>query len=117
MGLFDGTALERPVLCDQCDQDVKTCGCPPPQNQEAEPRVEPAKQLLKIRIEKRKRGKLMTVIAGFRGPHNQRQDLLTELKDLCGAGGTLADGNIEVQGSHQSRIRQFLETRQYRIAK
>ncbi|MEM7479093.1 MAG: translation initiation factor [Planctomycetota bacterium] len=109
MGLFDGTALERPVLCEQCGEDVKVCGCEPVETVEAEPEVAAEKQRLKIRVEKRKRGKLMTVIAGFTGSASQRQDVFTNLKNHCGAGGSIEESQIEIQGDHQDRIREFLK--------
>ena len=115
MGLFDGTALERPVLCDSCGLDVKECSCPPVESVEAEPEVAPEKQSPKLRIEKRKKGKTVTVVAGLRGSTKQRQELLTKLKNECGAGGTLADGNIEIQGNHLNRLNSVLRKLGFRI--
>lgn len=114
MGLFDGTDLEHPVLCQQCGTDVKTCGCEPIVKEQIEPEVPPEKQSLRIRVEKRKRGKQMTVIADFRGPSSQRQRFLTELKNLCGAGGTIAEDNVEIQGDHLNRIADHLRAAGYR---
>ncbi len=113
MGLFDGTPLERPVLCERCGLDVKQCKCEPLKT--PEPEVEPNKQRLQIRVEKRKRGKLMTVVSGFSGTDSQRQSVLKRLKDYCGAGGTLADGNVELQGDHVQRAAGFLRGEGYRV--
>ena len=98
MGLFDGTALERPVLCDRCGTDVKVCQCPPPD-------VPPDKQRLKIKIEKRKKGKVVTCISGFSGSEKQRQAILVELKNGCGAGGCLLEDGMEIQGDHLQKIK------------
>ncbi len=106
MGLFDGTELERPVLCEQCGLDVKTCDCQPVVQAEAD--VPPEKQSLRVRLEKRKRGKFMTVIHDFRGPTAQRRQFLSDIKNHCGAGGTIDDDNVEVQGDHVERITAFL---------
>jgi translation initiation factor 1 len=108
MGLFDGTALERPVLCARCGQDVKICSCPPPD-------VPAEKQSLKVRLDKRKRGKLITVIAGFRCSEAQLQETLSALKSQCGAGGTIDEQNIELQGDHTARVPQLLINRGYRV--
>lgn len=108
MGLFDGTALERPVLCERCQQDVKICQCPPLVESPEEPSVAPEKQKLTIRVERRKRGKLATVISGLRGPTKDRDDLLTTLKNRCGSGGTLREGNIELQGDQSENCRNLL---------
>lgn len=49
-------------------------------------------------------GKTVTVIRGLpdRGPVLEAR--LTELKRLCGAGGTVREGAIEIQGDHRERI-------------
>ncbi|MEM8732885.1 MAG: translation initiation factor [Planctomycetota bacterium] len=114
MGLFDGTELERPVLCERCGDDIKVCGCEPILQVESEPEITPEKQSLRVRVEKRKRGKLMTVVAGFRGSQQQRQSVLTELKNTCGAGGTIDDGNVEIQGDHKERVCEHLKKMGFR---
>jgi translation initiation factor 1 len=49
-------------------------------------------------------GKTVTVIHGLpeRGPALDAR--LSELKKMCGAGGTLRDGTIEIQGDHRDRL-------------
>ena len=108
MGLFDGKALERPVVCDHCGQKMGTCSCPPPD-------VPPEKQSLKVRLDKRKRGKLVTVIAGFRCSIAQLEDTLRALKSQCGAGGSIDEQNIELQGDHTARVPKLLVNRGYRV--
>ncbi len=108
MGLFDGTALERPVLCDRCHQIVSLCKCPPLDT--------PAqRQSLKIRLDKRKRGKLVTVISGFHCSEIQIQETMSFLKSQCGAGGSIEMDNIELQGDHTQRIPDLLIAQGYRI--
>jgi translation initiation factor 1 len=108
MGLFDGTPLERPVLCDRCHADLKVCKCPPPD-------VAPEKQKLKVQIEKRKKGKLVTTVAGFSGSENQKREILVALKNSCGAGGCLSEEGIEIQGDHEQRIRRQLTDMGFRL--
>lgn len=115
MGLFDGTPLERPVICDRCSLDVKECSCPPVEEAVEEPVVAPEKQSPKLRVEKRKRGKTVTVVAGLRGSTAQRQELLKQLKNECGAGGTLAEGNVEIQGNHLKRLEAALRSLGYKM--
>lgn len=114
MGLFDGTALERPVLCERCGLDEKQCNCPPPEPA-IEPDTRPEKQRLKVRVEKRKRGKMMTVAAGFDCHPEQLQSVLTGLKNHCGAGGTIEDKQVEIQGSHVDRVTEFLRKKGYKL--
>ncbi len=113
MGLFDGTEWEREVLCEVCGQPEEKCTCPPPEEQPA-PFVDPAKQRLRIRIEKRKKGKSVTVVDGLQGPANQQKELLGKLKAACGSGGTLKEETIEIQGKHEQALRQLLADMGYR---
>jgi translation initiation factor 1 len=113
MGLFDGTALERPVLCEQCGGDSKLCKCSPlPKSVVDTP---PEKQTLKVRLDKRKRGKLVTVISGFTCASAQLHLTLSYLQSQCGAGGSIDEQNIELQGDHTARVPTLLTTRGYRI--
>ncbi len=106
MGLFDGTVLERPVLCDRCHAELTICKCPPLD-------TPASKQSLKIRLEKRKRGKLVTVVNGFHCSEMQMAELLSALKSQCGSGGTIDGECIELQGDHTHRIREILIGRGY----
>lgn len=119
MGLFDGTPLERPVVCERCGADVKDCRCPQlhPQSAGQQPAVEvaPADQRLQLALEKRKRGKVVTVISGVSGSAVQNKQLLKALKDDCGAGGSLEGNQIELQGDHRQRAGQLLLARGYRL--
>jgi translation initiation factor 1 len=101
MGLFDGTPLERPILCDRCGLDTKVCQCPPPD-------IPFEKQRLKVRVEKRNKGKLVTCVRGFTGSETQREAILTKLKNQCGAGGTLDNDGIEIQGDQSKRVEKLL---------
>jgi translation initiation factor 1 len=50
--------------------------------------------------ERRAKGKLVTVIAGLGREANDLNELAARLKNACGAGGTVKDGRIELQGDH-----------------
>ena len=47
-------------------------------------------------------GKVVTVIRGL--PAKDVEELAAELKRLCGAGGAVKDGAVEIQGDHRERI-------------
>jgi translation initiation factor 1 len=68
-----------------------------------------------VAVEKRKRGKTVTVVRGLAPEADTLADLLTQLKNLCGAGGTLKQGDLEIQGSHLQRVRDALRDRGYRV--
>ena len=42
-------------------------------------------------------------------------ELAASLKRLCGSGGSLADGNLELQGDHRERVAARLAELGYRV--
>lgn len=65
----------------------------------------------KLRLEKRA-GKQVTVIAGLHTYGAERLNAIAkELKTTCGAGGTVKNGNIEIQGDKVSPIRSWLNNK------
>jgi len=53
-------------------------------------------------------GKVVTVIHGLRARGAALDALAAELKRLCGAGGTVKDGVVEIQGDHRERVAEKL---------
>jgi translation initiation factor 1 len=104
MRLFEGTKFDIPPRCDRCGALEADCQCPPP----PPPRIPPSEQTAKIAVEKRKKGKTVTAIRGLPAIGNDLPELLTRLKNACGAGGTLKDDVIEIQGKQVERIRELL---------
>jgi translation initiation factor 1 len=49
-------------------------------------------------------GKGVTVISGLALDAAQLDELATRLKRLCGAGGAVKNGRIEIQGDHRDRL-------------
>jgi translation initiation factor 1 len=43
------------------------------------------------------------------------KELLRELKNLCGAGGTLKENELEIQGDQRDVLRAHLEGKGYRV--
>jgi translation initiation factor 1 len=63
-----------------------------------------AKQTARIALDRKGRGgKTVTVIGGLRHDPATLEALLKRLKQQCGAGGTLREGAIELQGDHRER--------------
>jgi translation initiation factor 1 len=109
--LFAGTEFDRPPHCERCGKVEENCKCPP----EAAPLIPPEKQTARLSVEKRRKGKIVTLIAGLTAEGNDLAGLLTKLKGTCGAGGTLKDGEIEIQGKHLDRVRETLQKIGYRV--
>src|SRR5262245_61021996 len=49
-------------------------------------------------------GKAVSVISGLPLTGEALDELATRLKKLCGAGGAVKDGTIEIQGDHRDRL-------------
>ena len=67
------------------------------------------------RDRKRRAGKTVTVISGLQHDPATLAALLKTLKQQCGAGGTLKDGELEIQGDHRERVAAVLASLGYRI--
>ncbi len=104
-GLFDGTPLERPVTCEACEKSLDVCRCP--RNALGEV-VLPQQQKVRIRREKRKNGKTVTVITGIDPIAFDLQAILRQLKTACAAGGAVASDAIEIQGDHREKVMTML---------
>lgn len=110
MRLFAGTPFDRPPTCERCGKLEAECRCPPP----AAPLVPPGEQSVRVVVEKRKRGKVVTTIHGV-ASDAALPELLKSLKAACGAGGTLKDGVLEIQGEHAGRVSELLGNSGYRL--
>jgi translation initiation factor 1 len=66
-----------------------------------------------MRDRKNRGGKVVTVVVGV--PLGDVDKLGTELKRLCGTGGTTKGDSVEVQGDHRDRIAEHLKKRGYTV--
>lgn len=57
----------------------------------------------------------MTVIRGLSADANDLPGLLTQLKNSCGAGGTISGDELEIQGDHLDRLRTLLTSYGYKV--
>ena len=104
MRLFAGTKFDVPPKCDRCGKEESECQCPPSRP----PGKDPAKQTARFASEKRKNGRVVTVIRGLLASDNDFPSLLTKLKTTCGAGGTTEGDTIEIQGDHVEKLERVL---------
>ncbi|WP_435100003.1 translation initiation factor [Halarchaeum sp. P4] len=68
-----------------------------------------AEEQLSVRVERRTYNKPVTIVEGFDEEATDLQDVATKLKKKLGAGGTVSDGTIEIQGDHVDRVPGILE--------
>jgi translation initiation factor 1 len=94
--------------CPACGRPETACRCAA-----AAPTPPPAKQLARLRLEKR-HGKTVTVAAGLVLSGAEQKVLLKELKARCGAGGTVKEGEFEIQGDQREAVREMLAAKGFR---
>ncbi len=88
--------------CPVCGNPQDECIC----DRELE---EPEKQNLRIRLEKKgRKGKTVTVISGYIG---NAKNMLKTLQQLCGSGGSIKNGNLELQGDQVEKVKNYFSER------
>lgn len=76
----------------------------------------PDRVVARLRIERAgRKGKTVTVVDGL--PRNQDflKALAKELKKACGAGGTVIDDRVEIQGDLLDRLREILRSKGWTV--
>ncbi len=80
---------------------------------------EPAKKsdgIVRIMRDRKQRGgKTVTVITGVPASDEALTGLAQQLKKLCGSGGTVKDGTIEIQGDHCDKVQTKLTEMGYKV--
>lgn len=64
-------------------------------------------QKIKIRVERRRLKKLVTSIQGL-DTKREMKEVAKELKRKLACGGTVKDNEIELQGDHKRKVKEFL---------
>jgi translation initiation factor 1 len=85
-------------ICPKCGLPGQACVCE---------QIGKSSQKIKISTEKKRFGKIVTVVSGFDGGIDLKK-LAKDLKNELACGGTYKDGTIELQGDHRKRIKDIL---------
>jgi translation initiation factor 1 len=64
---------------------------------------------------KGRRGKSVTIISGLQHNPATMKEIARILKEHCGTGGTVKDGNIELQGDQRTRAAEELRKMNYAV--
>ena len=89
-------------------------------NYEAAPQEEQytlpaAQQRLRLILDTKQRaGKAVTLVTGFIGKTEDLEDLGKKLRNYCGTGGSVKDGEILIQGDQREKALQFLQKQGYK---
>lgn len=65
-------------------------------------------ELIKIRVERRKGRREVTIIEGIDPKLFDLRSIVSELKSKLACGGTAKNGRIELQGDHRYRAKELL---------
>ena len=79
------------------------------EEQAAQETLTPAQQKLRIRLDTKQRaGKAVTLVTGFIGTENDLEELGKKIKNFCGTGGSVKDGEAIIQGDQRDKVLQWL---------
>lgn len=123
--VYDSDTVQ-PGRCPTCGKRLDRCSCEQQRRISASPTSAvqnlPRDGVVRIlRDRKGRGGKTVTVIVGLSGSPTALAQLTSELKRMCGTGGTVRPSTgsgqaaIEIQGDHRERIAAALSGMGYKI--
>jgi translation initiation factor 1 len=117
--VYDSDAVQ-PGRCPTCGKRLDRCTCGQPRQTRSNrldqsPRAPNDGVVRLLRDRKSRGGKTVTVIAGLTGSPAEIADLASDLKRLCGTGGTVRGDVVEIQGEFRDRLKAELERRGYTV--
>ena len=87
-------------ICPKCGLPKEICVCE---------EIAREQQNITVAVDRRRYGKMMTVVDGL-NPHDLDLDsLISDLKSTCACGGTIKEGRIELQGDHRPKVKKALD--------
>ena len=87
------------VVCPTCGLPRELCVCE---------NIAREGQQITIKLEKRRFGKMSTIVEGMDEKTINLKDVASKLKSTLACGGTAKEGKIELQGRHLERVKEEL---------
>ena len=84
-------------ICPKCGLPLQACVCD---------EIAKDQQRIQIRTEKKRFGKIVTLISGIQGM--DLKAIAKSLKHELACGGTIKDNVVELQGDHSKKVKQAL---------
>ncbi len=101
-------------ICPQCGKAYKACRC---QADSAEARLSGGGKIKVSRESKGRKGSGVTLISGLPLNDQELKKLASSFKQLCGSGGAVKQGVIEIQGEHRDKLLHELTRLGYQAVK
>jgi translation initiation factor 1 len=86
-------------ICTSCGLPDEICVCED---------IAIEQQEIRILVDTRRYGKMMTIVEGMDPNAIDVQALMSTLKSKCACGGAYKDGHIELQGDHRQKVQKLL---------
>jgi translation initiation factor 1 len=98
-------------ICPQCGLPISDCKCGKKKDH-----LPAGDGIVRIfRDSKSRRGKTVTLIKGILADEDTQKDILSALKRICGSGGALKGGVLEIQGDHRDVVAAELKKRGFTV--
>ena len=88
-----------PEICPTCGLPKEICACE---------EIAQEQQKIKVYSQQRTFGKSVTIVEGLNEEQVDLEDTASNLKKNLACGGTVKEGRIELQGNHESRVKDLL---------
>lgn len=110
-------STETGRLCPACGKPVKQCACKKKKKGASAPAVKQDGIVRVMRETKGRKGKGMSLVTGVPGSEADLKALARALKQLCGTGGSVKNGVIEIQGDHRDKLVAALSAKGFSVKK
>jgi len=97
-------------MCPTCSKPIAECAC------RQKKTIPKGDGIVRVgRETKGRKGKGVTLISGVPLDASDLKEFTKQLKAMCGAGGTMKDGVIEIQGDHRDVLLKELKKRGWTV--
>lgn len=107
-------STESGRICPSCGKQTAKCVC---KKKKAHPSPKGDGKIRVERSTKGRKGKGVTLITGLPLESVPLKELAKKLKQMCGTGGTVKNGVVEIQGDHRDLLTEHLKSLGYTAIK